>query len=96
MIFTRVGAVTVNVVCPLIVPRVAEIDACPADIASAEPEASIVATFGADVAHVTELVKTALLPSEYFPVATNCCVVPATTVEFAGVTEIELRTAAVT
>lgn len=56
----------------------------------------MVATDVSDETHETELVITAVLPSEYFPVATNCRVIPATSEAFAGVTVIELRTAGVT
>ena len=56
----------------------------------------MVATDVSDETHETELVITPVLPSEYFPVATNCRVIPATSEAFAGVTVIELRTAGVT
>jgi hypothetical protein len=56
----------------------------------------MVATEGSDDVHETEAVRTAVEPSEYFPVATNCRVVPATSEAFAGVTVIELITAGVT
>jgi len=95
-IFTRLGAVTVKVVRPVTAPCVAEIVDCPAAIPRAEPELLIIATDVAELAHTTEPLRSALLPSEYFPVATNCCVPPAAREVFAGVTVIEFKAAAVT
>lgn len=80
---------------PVTRPRDADTADWPAAIACARPELLMVATEGADVAHETELVMATVLPSEYFPVATNCCALPAAREVFAGVIEIELRTAGV-
>ena len=64
--------------------------ALPADTPVANPLALIVATAVLDDVQVTWLVIFCVLPSEYVPVAVNCCVAPAVMVGFAGVTAIEL------
>jgi hypothetical protein len=46
--------------------------------------------------HVEVEVRSRCVPSENVPVAMNCRVLPAITVELAGVTSIDTRTAAVT
>ena len=64
--------------------------------ACTSPELLIAATDVTEEVHDTELVITAVLPSEYFPVATNCRVLPVASEAFAGVTVIELSAAGVT
>src|SRR4051794_20418354 len=49
-----------------------------------------------DEAHVTESVRSCVVPLEYVPVAVNCWVVPAAMDGLAGVTAMETRVAAVT
>jgi hypothetical protein len=78
------------------VPDVAEIVVEPAATACASPEPPIVATEVADEAQATEFVMTAVLPSVYVPVATNCFVLPGERETLEGVTAIDLRTAGVT
>src|SRR5262249_56588130 len=89
----RVGgpATTVSLVLPTTDPIVAEIVAVPGAWAVARPEELITVTFGADDAHVTWLVTSFVLPSEYVPMAVNCCVPPTVTVGFAGVTVIDVK-----
>ena len=50
----------------------------------------------ADELHGTVLLRFCVLPLLYFPVAVNCWVLPAATEALAGVTESEVKTAAVT
>ena len=64
--------------------------------AVASPTALMVATAVVVDVHVTELLKFCLLPSLYVPVAVNCCVVPAGTDGFAGVTAIDTSVGGVT
>jgi hypothetical protein len=93
---TRVGAVTVRSVDPLIVPEVAVIVEVPAATAVASPAELMVATVVVEEAQATEFVRFAVLPSVYVPVAANCWVV-ATTIEApAGVTATLTRAGAVT
>ncbi len=61
---TRVGAVTVKTVDPLIVPDVAVIVEVPAATAVANPAELIVATLVAEEVQVTELVRFAVVPLE--------------------------------
>jgi len=93
---TKVGAVTVRSVDPLIVPDVAVIVAAPAATAVAKPAELIVATLAAEEVQVAEFVRFAVLPSVKVPVAANCWVV-ATTIEApTGVTATLTRAGAVT
>src|SRR5262249_55481392 len=84
-------ATAVSLVLPTTDPIVAEIVAVPGASAVARPEELITVTFGADDAHATWLVTSFVLPSEYVPMAVNCCVLPTVTVGFAGVTVIEVK-----
>ncbi len=93
---TSVAAVTVSVVLPEIAPLVADIVVPPAFNADAKPEPLIVAVTVLDDAHVTLAVMFCVELSLYVPVAVNCCVFPAVTVGFAGVTAIDTSVAAVT
>jgi hypothetical protein len=86
-------AATVSPVLPLTDPSVAEIVVVPVATAVARPPAATVATAVFDDAKVTWFVRLCVLPSEYVPVAVNCCVPPTVTVEFAGVTAIEVSIA---
>ena len=58
--------------------------------------APIVAVPGVADAQLTEPVRSAVVASEYVPVAVNCWVEPATIEGFAGVTAMLCRVAAVT
>src|ERR1051325_4022368 len=62
----------------------------------ARPPLPITARFVSEEVHVTVSVTFWLLLSVYVPVAVNCCVNPATTEGFAGVTAIETSLGAVT
>src|SRR5438477_8808776 len=100
----RVALDIVSVLVPLTVPEVAVMVTGPptATLVAAPllPEALLtvaIAVFEDD--HVTWAVRSALLPSEYAPVAVNCWVSPRGTVGFeveSGVTVIDSRVAAVT
>jgi len=93
---TSVAAVTVNVVLPETLPLVALIVVLPTLSAEARPPPLIVAVVVLDDAHVTLAVRFCVELSEYVPVAVNCCVLPATTDGFAGVTAMDTSVAAVT
>jgi hypothetical protein len=93
---TSVAAVTVSVVLPTIPPLVAEIELVPAFSADARPPLVIVAVALVPEAHVTLPVRFCVELSLYVPVAVNCCVFPATTDGFTGVTAIDTSVAAVT
>jgi len=62
----------------------------------ASPPLLTVATPVADEDHWAVLVRFCVLPLLYFPVAVNCWLLPAATEGAVGVTEIEVKTAAVT
>jgi hypothetical protein len=91
----RVAAVTVSVVDPTTLPLVALIVDVPTFTAVAKPAALIVAFAGVPDAHVTLLVRSCVELSLKVPVAVNCCVFPAATDGFAGVTAMDVSTAAV-
>ena len=90
------AAVTVNVADPVIVPEVAVIVVVPGVRLVASPPLLTVAIAVADEVHVTVLVRVCVVPLLYVPVAVNCCFSPAGTDGDAGVTAIEVSTAAVT
>jgi hypothetical protein len=90
------GRVTVNAAEPLIVPEAAVIIVPPGATALAIPPVFTVATEVTDELHCTDMVRFCVLPLLYFPVAVNCWVVPAATDATVGVTEIDMRTAALT
>jgi hypothetical protein len=60
------------------------------------PPLLTVATDVADELHVTVLVRVCCVPLLYVPVAVNCLLLPAATDADAGVTAIDVSTAAVT
>jgi len=62
----------------------------------ASPPLLTVATPVADEDHWAVVVRFCVLPLLYFPVAANCWILPAATEAVAGVTEIDVKTAAVT
>jgi hypothetical protein len=72
----RVAEVTVRVVLPEIVSKVAVMLAVPAAKAVASPLLLIVAAAGLDEVQVTWVVISWLVPSEYVPRAINCRVAP--------------------
>jgi len=85
------GACTVKTVPPLTLPRVADIVLVPVDNADASPVAFTLATPVFAEFQVAVLVRLAVVPSEYVPVAVNCCVAPVKMVGFAGVTAIDVN-----
>jgi hypothetical protein len=85
---SKAGTVAVRVLEPLIAPEVAVINDEPGVFAVAKPEALMVATLAVPELHVTEVVRSAVEPSLYVPLAANCCVRPAATEGEAGVTLI--------
>ncbi len=62
----------------------------PAETPVATPIELMVPTLGSEEVQVTEVVRLAVVPLEYVPVAVNGCVVPAAIDGFAGVTAIEV------
>jgi len=92
----RVADVTVSTVEPLIRPDVALIVVVPAATPVASPPKLIVAVAVVPEAQVTEPVMTAVVASEYVPVAVNCWFAPAAMEGLAGVTAMLCRVAAVT
>jgi hypothetical protein len=92
----KTAVVTVNVAEPLIVPDLAVMVAVPGATLVANPPLLTVATPVADEDHCTVLLRFCVLPLLYFPVAVNCWPLPAATVAVAGVTEIDVNSAAVT
>ncbi len=92
-----VATSTVSVALPLTPPSVAEMVVVPTATAVARPVvAPIVAAATFVDAHATCVVTFCVEPSEYVPVAMNCCVSPAATLGLAGVTAMELSVAAST
>lgn len=85
---TSVPVPTVNVVVPVIPNAVAEMVTLPAFFPCTIPDERTFANCGFDDFHVT-LVKVAVLPSVYVPVAVNLSKVPLLIVGFAGVMLIE-------
>ena len=93
------AGVTVTVVAPDTPPRVAVIVALPAPVPITRPwlpAALLTVTGGAEEAQVTNAVRSWVVPSEKFPVALSCSLVPAAIEELAGVMSIEVSAAAVT
>jgi hypothetical protein len=78
-------------VCVLMLPELAVMTAAPMATLVAKPEALTVVMLESDELHVTELVRFDVLPSEYVPVAVNCCVVPITIEGLAGVIAKDAR-----
>jgi hypothetical protein len=81
---TSCAAVTVNVVCApseFIAAAIVEVPVC---LVVARPLELMVATVALLELHVTELEMSCVDPSEYVPVAVNCCALPAGCDGFAG------------
>ncbi len=95
-----VAAVTVSSVSPKTLPRVALTVVNPTPTAAARPSESaallMVAMVSSDELHVTCVVRSWVVLSEYIPVAVYCKVNPLGRLWFVGVTSIELSVAAVT
>jgi hypothetical protein len=88
-----VAGVTVRVVFPEILHKVAVMVAVPDATAVARPLLFTVATDVLDDLQVTCVVISWLVPSEYIPEATNCFVTPAGMLGLAGVTDMEVSVA---
>ena len=86
---TTVGAVTVNVVEPAILPEVAVIVDLPTATPFARPAAVIVAVAAVPELQVTLPVRFCVELSLKVPVAVNCCVSPAASDGLAGVTAMD-------
>ena len=86
-----VEAVTIREVEPLNVPDAAWMVVVPPTKAVANPEPPIVAAAVLDEVQLTVLVRFCVLLSLKVPVAVNCCVPPAATDGYAGVTWIETK-----
>jgi hypothetical protein len=97
---TNVAGVTVSVVEPAMLPRVAVIVVAPVatDVASPWEPASllIVAAFVFEEFHMTDAVRSCVVWSEKVPVAVNCRLVPFATFGFVGVTATDTNIAGVT
>ncbi len=93
---TRVAAVTVRVVEPVMLWKVALIEDDPTPAAVARPPVVIVATLVVTELQVALLVRSCVLKSEKVPVAVNCCVNPLAIEGLAGVTAIEVKVGATT
>ena len=93
---SRIAAVTVRSVDAVIAPDAAWIVVVPSETPVAWPAASIVATLVADDVHVTDAVRSCVLPSVYVPVAVTATVLPIGVDGLTGVTSIETSVAAPT
>jgi hypothetical protein len=89
------AAVTVNVAEPVAVPEVAVIVVLPGITLVASPLLTVAIVAAEDV-QVAVLVRFCVVPLLYVPVAVNCCFSPAGIDGDAGVTAIDVSTAAVT
>jgi hypothetical protein len=96
VIVTRCAVETVSPVEPLTDPKMALMVVLPAATLEARPCALIVAAAALDDVQVTVVVMSCVLLSLKVPVALNCLVVPTDMLEFAGLTAMETRVAAVT
>jgi hypothetical protein len=92
----RVIVLTVSEVEPLMFSYWALISVVPALRAVASPALLIRAMVELEDVHCTCNVRSSVLPSLNAPVAVNCCEPPVPTVEIAGVTVMDTRTAGVT
>ncbi len=93
---TNAGGATVSVVEPTTEPRVALMLVLPCANVVASPVALIVAIAGCEDPHVTEVVKSFVLPSEYVPAAVNCCCNPFAILGFWGDTAMDTSVGIVT
>jgi hypothetical protein len=89
----KVAEVTVRVVFPETLPKVAVIVVVPTETPVARPLLFTVAADVLDELQTTWVVMLWLVPSEYVPEAANCSVIPAGMLGLAGVTDMEDRSA---
>ena len=87
---------TVRVPVPVMAPDAALTLAVPSFIPVASPAALTAITPPGELVHATELVMFWVLPSEYVPVAVNCCEVPLAICAVEGETVRPVSTAGVT
>ena len=92
-ILVKEGAVTVRDVDPLMLFRVAVTVTAPWATEVARPEDATVAIAAELLVHVTEEVRSWVVPFEYVPVAVICFVRPRATLELDGVTDMLERVA---
>jgi hypothetical protein len=92
----RVASVTVTVEEALSVPDAAWMIAEPAETVVAKPSGPAVTTAGLEDVHVTELLRSWVVPSLNVPVAVSWCGWPCGSETSAGDTVIETRVASVT
>ena len=92
----RVPDVTVRVVLPEILPKLAEMVVVPVATAVVRPLLLTVASEVLDELQVTAVVKSKVVLSENVPVAVSCWVDPTDMLGLPGVTEMEVRVAEVT
>ena len=97
---TSSAGVTVTAVVPETPAKVAVIVVLPTPLPVTRPwlpaELPTAATEGAEEVQVTKAVRFWVVPSEKFPVAISCSLVPLAIEELGGVIVIEVRTADVT
>ena len=93
---TNVGGVTVNVVEPLIEPKLALIVVMPGSDVLASPWLLMVATAVLEEFQLTKVVRSCVLPSVKVPVALNCCFVPSGMETVGGVMVRNTKTGGVT
>lgn len=91
LIDVNTGAVTTRLDEPEIVFEEAVIMVLPWLRPDASPAALTLATVGIEEDQVTEPERFCVLPSEYLPVAANCCVVPEGRLAEVGLTVIDNR-----
>ena len=93
---TSDACVTVMAAVPLTDPTVAAIVLFPVLLPFTTPELMTLAVPGTDEIQAAEFVTSCLLPSEYVPVAVNCCCALRERTADAGVNTIETRAAGFT
>jgi hypothetical protein len=97
---TSVAGVTVRAVEPDMPPEVAVIVVVPATIEVAKPLEPavllIAATAEVDEFHITVVVRSCIVLSEYVPEAVNCCVVPGAMLGLVGLIAMDTSVAGVT
>jgi hypothetical protein len=96
LIDCKMAGLTVSVVTPVSVATCAVITEAPTLLPVARPLALIVATLVLLEVNVAPGVRSCVEPSEYVPVAVNCCVTPFAMIGLVGVTVIRASVAGVT
>lgn len=91
---TNCAGVTVNPVVPTMAPDVADTVVLPTAMLVASPRLFTDAIVPSAVLQATCAVISRVLPSEYVPVAANCCIVPSAKLPLAGLTASDTRVGA--